>query len=308
MIKIVPNSKFKNKFVRRKKVTGTLLIKMENIIISDEKKFKEIEERFKEDGLNKIHILADFDKTLTKAFVDGEETPSIISVLRDGSYLTQDYAHRAQELYNKYHPIENDLNIPKEKKKRLMAEWWIAHFELLIKSGLNKKDIERVIKSNKIQFREGFLEFMDFLRENNIPLVIISSAGLGRESISQKLEQEKKFYDNIYIISNSFEWDESGKAIAIKQPIVHCANKDETLVQDFPDIFRAIKDRRNVILLGDSLDDIGMIGGLDYDNLIKIGFLNNRERNREDAYRSNYDVLILDDSSLDFINSFLNLV
>ena len=280
---------------------------MENIVISNEKRFKEVERKFQEGGLNKIHILADFDKTLTRAFVDDKEIPSIISILRDGSYLTPDYARKAHDLYDKYHPLENDPTIPKEEKKRLMAEWWITHFELLIKSGLNKKDIDRVIKSDKIKFRDGFLEFMDFLRDNNIPLIIMSSAGLGQESISQRLEQERKFHNNVYIISNSFEWNENGKAIAVRQPIVHCANKDETLVQDFPDAFRAVKNRKNVVLLGDSLDDIEMIEGFNYDNLIKIGFLNNKN-GVESAYRSVYDILVLNDSSLDFVNHFLKRI
>lgn len=282
--------------------------KMENIVISNEAKFKEAEKRFQEGGLGKVHILADFDKTLTRAFVDGKEVPSVISILRDGSFLTPDYASKAQELYNKYHPLENDKTIPKEEKKRLMAEWWTAHFELLIKSGLNKKDIERVVKSGRIKFRGGFLELADFLRNNNIPLVIMSSAGLGAESISQRLKQEGKLSGNIHIISNAFEWDKDGRAVSVKQPIVHGSNKDETLVQSFPEIFGAIKERRNVLLLGDSLDDVGMVEGYDYDNLVKIGFFSSKTKEGEEAYKSAYDVLITNDSSLDFINRFLKKI
>ncbi|MFH0852096.1 MAG: hypothetical protein V1845_00595 [bacterium] len=281
---------------------------MENIIICDEEKLKEIEKRFQEGGLDKVHILADFDKTLIRAFVDGKEAPSVISVLRDGSYLTPDYARKAQELYDKYHPLEKDPNISGEEKKRLMAEWWNTHFELLINSGLNKKDIEKVIRSGKIKFRDGFSELADFSKDNNIPLVIMSSAGLGQESISQRLEQEGKLYSNIYIISNSFEWDKNGKAIAVKQPIIHGANKDETLVQNFPEIFKAIKDKKNVILLGDNLDDVGMVEGFDYDNLIKIGFFNGKTKEGEDIYKSVYDILVLNDSSLDFVSHFLKRI
>jgi len=278
---------------------------MENIIISNEERLKETEKRFQEGGLDKVHILADFDRTLTRAFVDDKEVPSVASVLRDGNYLTPDYAHKAQEFYDKYHPLEKDPNIPREEKKRLMAEWWIMHFGLLIKSGLNRKDIEKVVKSGKIKFRDGFSELANFLKDNNIPLVIMSSAALGQESISQRLKQEGKLYSNIYIISNSFEWDENGKVVAVKQPIVHGGNKDETLVQNFPKIFRVIKDRRNIILLGDNLDDVGMVEGFDYDNLIKIGFLNENIEENLEYYKRNYDVIILNDSSMDCVNSLL---
>lgn len=281
---------------------------MENVIIPNEERFKETERRFQEGGLSKVHVLADFDKTLTRAFVDGKEVPSVISILRDGSFLTPDYASKAQALYDKYHPLENDKTISEEEKKRLMAEWWTTHFELLIQSGLNKKDIERVVKSGRIKFRDGFSELADFLRDSNIPLVIMSSAGLGVESISQRLEQEGKLSDNIHIISNAFEWDKDGRAVSVRQPIVHGSNKDETLVQSFPDIFKTIKDRKNVILLGDNLDDVGMVDGFDYDNLVRVGFFNSKTKEGEEAYKSVYDVLVTNDSSLDFVNRFLRQI
>jgi hypothetical protein len=43
---------------------------MQNIIYSNEKNFSETLENFKKEGLEKLHILADFDKTLTKLVVD----------------------------------------------------------------------------------------------------------------------------------------------------------------------------------------------------------------------------------------------
>ncbi len=281
---------------------------MKNLIIVNEKKFRETEKRFKEDGLGKVHVLTDFDKTLTNAFVDGERIPSLISVLRDGNYLNSSYRHKAQEFYEKYHPIENDFGVSREEKKRLMAEWWNAHYNLLIESGLNKKDIEKAVESRKVKLREGFSEFADFLKDKDVPLIVISAAGLGQKSISQKLKQDGRMYDNIHIISNAFEWDKEGRAVAVKKPIVHVANKDEVLVESFPEIFREIKDRKNVVLLGDSLDDVDMVKGFNYDNLIKIGFLNSEIEAKEEKYRELYDVLILNDSSMDFVNLFLQKI
>jgi len=257
-----------------------------------------------EDGAEKLHVLADFDRTLTTAFVNGKSVPSLTSILRDGNYLTPDYAKKANELYAKYHLIEIDSKIPAEEKKKAMEKWWTTHFDLLIQSGLNKKDLEKVVETGNVKFREGFADFIDFLQAHKIPLVIMSSSGLGRDAISMYLEREGKLNDNIYIISNSYEWDENGNAIAIKQPIIHLMNKDETAVQDFP-VFDAIKDRKNVLLLGDSLEDVGMVKGFDYDNLIKIGFLNENVEENLEQYKRNFDVVILNDSSMDYINGLL---
>lgn len=275
---------------------------MENY--SDRTKFDIVKEFFKQGKADKIHILADFDNTLTKTFVNGKIVPSITSILRDGNHLTPDYALKANELYNKYHRDELDISLSKEERKRLMEEWWMSHFDLLIKSGLRKKDIEEAVSSDLIQFREGFSEFIGLLKEHNIPLVILSSSGLGEESISLKFKKEEKMYDNLHIISNRYEWDKEGKAVSVIRPIIHMANKDQTFVRNFPIVLEAVKGRKNVILMGDSLDDIGMIEGFDYDNLIKIAFFNDKKEELLSAFKENYDVVI-SDSSMDFINNLL---
>jgi 5'-nucleotidase len=282
---------------------------MKNVIIPNQKEFNRLKENFIKDGLSKIHILSDFDRTLTNAFVNGENIPSILSVLRDGSYLTPDYAQKAHELYNKYHSVEVDPNIARTEKKEIMEEWWRKHFNLLIESGLKKSDIAKIVQSEKIKFREGFSKFVDLLKKNNIPLIIMSSSGLGKESISLKLVKEGKLYDNIHIISNDFNWDKDGNAVSVKEPIIHGANKDETLINDFDEIFQSVKDRKNVILIGDSPDDVGMVEGFKYDNLLKIGFLNYLEDEKIDEnlsrYKEIYDIVAVKDSSLDFLNGLL---
>lgn len=276
----------------------------ENIIIVDRERLEGLKREICRGGANKLQIISDFDRTLTTAFVNGQSVPSIISVLRDGNFLTPDYAAKAHELYDKYHPIEIDFNLPLEERKRAMKEWWQKHFDLLIKSGLNKSNLEKVVDSQKVKFRPGFAEFIDFLKDGHIPLVVMSSSGLGGEVILRYLEKSGKLFDNIKIVSNSFEWDEKGRAIAVKQPIIHVLNKDETVLEEFP-FFRDIKERKNVILLGDSLDDVGMVAGFNYDNLIKIGFLNENIEENFENYKKNFDAVILNDSSLDFVNRLL---
>ncbi len=277
---------------------------IKDIVISNPEELEKSRRAISESGVNKLHIIADFDKTLTTAFVNGEKMPSIISILRDGNYLTSNYALKANELYDKYHPIEIDPKVPLEEKKKAMYEWWATHFDLLIKSRLNKNDLKKVIESRKAKLRPGFTEFIGFLRTYNIPLVIMSSGGLGGDAISMYLKKEGKLYDNVHIISNSYEWDKNNNAIAVKQPIIHAMNKDETAIQDFP-VFNKIRNRKNVLLLGDSLGDIGMIQGFDYENLIKIGFLNENIEESLEHYNQNYNVVILNDSSMDYVNDLL---
>jgi 5'-nucleotidase len=276
---------------------------MDNIMLSNPKEIEKIKKQISKGGVDKFHVIADFDRTLTKEFVDGKRIPSVISILRDGSILSSDYDKKAHELFNKYHPIETNPNLSLEDKKKAMHEWWKTHFELLIKSGLNKKDLEKVVDSNKIQFRKGANNFMNFLHNKHIPLLIFSSAGIG-DTIQMLIKKRISFYDNIHVITNIFEWDEKGNAISVKKPIIHSMNKDETLIQNHPS-FGFIKNRKNVILLWDSIGDIGMVKGFDYDNLIKIGFLNDKIEENLELYKENFDIVLLNDSSMDYVNELL---
>lgn len=273
------------------------------MIISNQERFEELKEKFKKDGVEKLHVLADFDQTLTQAFVNNKRTPALISILADEGYLTSDYPEKANALFKKYYNIEIDPDIPFEEKREAMEEWWTKHFNLLISSGLDRNDIEEIVKSDNIALRKGVPELLNNLQSNNIPLVILSSAGVGQESIVSYLGYKKLLSDNIYIICNSFNWSEDGKAISVNQPIIHSLNKNETVIKDFPEVFEKIKERTNVVLLGNSIHDIDMITGFDYDNLIKIGFLNEEVDKNLEKYKENFDVVITNDSSAEFVNS-----
>jgi len=276
-----------------------------NIIIVNPQKFQKLIQEMQKDKARFLHVLSDFDRTLTYAFVKGERVPSMISILRSsGDYLGEEYAKEAQALFQKYHQKENDPKITLKERKRLMREWWLKHYQLLIKSGLSKKHLKIVIDSQKIKLRKGAKDFFKLLSLIKIPIVIMSASGLGTEAISMFLKKEKCFYSNIYIISNSFKWDKNGKAIGVKEPIIHSLNKDETMVKNFP-FYKKIKNRKNVILLGDSPEDVGMIEGFAYKNLIKIGFLNEDVDKNLKLYKKVFDVLILNDSSLYFIKSLI---
>lgn len=277
---------------------------MKDVIINDTKKLEIIKENIRKDGLGKLQVLSDFDKTLTACFTDGKKIVSLISILRDEHYLTPDYSAKAQALYDRYHPLEISPDLNKEEKNKLMHEWWKTHYDLLIESGLTKDDLKKVVTSKKISFRQGAEEFLDFLKSHDIPLVILSAAGVGSETISLYLEKHKKLSDNIFIVSNEFIWGNDDRAIGVKEPIIHSLNKNYSTISQKP-FFPKIKERKNIILLGDGLLDANMAEGFDYDNIIKIGFLNEDAKGELTNYQEKYDIIILNDGPMDYIlNSF----
>jgi 5'-nucleotidase len=274
------------------------------IIVRNQTLLEATKKVMKKGGAHDLHVLADFDRTLTTALVDGKNVPSLISLLRDGNYLTPDYAEKAHALFDTYHPIEIDQNIPFDEKSAAMEEWWRKHFALLITSGLNKSDIEKAVASGKVRLREGFDEVADLLHLHNVPFVIMSASGLGSESIALYLEHAGKLHDNVHIICNEYEWDEAGHAVGVHEPIIHGLNKHETAIQDYP-AFDAVRERRNVVLLGDSVNDIGMVQGFDYDHLITIGFLNDRVEEHLAHFQEVFDVVLTGDPSMTYVSDLL---
>ncbi|MFC1622453.1 hypothetical protein ACFL1Y_00445 [Patescibacteria group bacterium] len=275
------------------------------IVITNKSTFGGEINKISTNGADKFHVLADFDRTLTKNTApDGTKISSLISILRDENYLTPDYPEKAKSLAKYYISIEKNPKISLDERIKAMHEWWTKHFDLLIKSKLNKKDIEKAVLSHRLQLRQGVEEFLKFLKGKNIPLVILSSNGLGDESISIYLKNKNLLFDNIYIISNKYEWDKNGFAVGIKKPIIHTLNKDETILKNFP-FYKKIADRKNIFLLGDSPSDVDMITGFDYDNLFKIGFWNEPTPENQSVYEKNYDMLIKNDGSFEQINEIL---
>jgi cytosolic 5'-nucleotidase 3 len=275
-----------------------------NILISDKKRFEGIKNKIKADGLDNLHFLADFDRTLTYGLLNGVKTSSIISILRDGNHLSPDYAKKAHDLFDKYHPIEVDSTLPIDHRRRAMSKWWEEHNNLLIDSGLNINDLKSIAENDRLKFREGVFNFLDFLHQKKIPLIIFSASGCG-EAIELFFDKHNRNYPNILYIINKFNWDNNGNAVSIKGLIIHSLNKNETILKDIPSVYNIIKEKRNIILLGDSIGDLGMASGFDYKNLLTIGFLNPGYNKNKDDYLNKFDVVLEGDKDVNFINNLL---
>jgi 5'-nucleotidase len=279
-----------------------------NIIIPDCGKFGAVLDAIIAAGKEKLHIRMDFDGTVTEAVVGGKNVPSLISVLRDENFLGKDYSQKAHALYNKYRAIEIDPDIPDEEKKSAMREWWKTHFDLLIEKGFSKRHIETALQSARIRLRGGFTEFAALLAKNDIPLVIMSCSGMGEDMIKMVLEKNNVPLGNIYIVTNQYEWNDKGVAVAVKEPIVRVLNKDEESIRRVPHVYEVIKNRPNVLLVADSAADITMVKGAKIGNLLSFGFLNNDVDKQLESFKKTFDAILLNDAPMDFLNRILNFI
>ena len=272
---------------------------MEGIIISDEVEAKI--EKLKADGADKLHIVADFDRTLTRFKLNGEKAIGSFDKLNTSGYFSKEYGTKYLELYDHYYPLEISDEVPVEKKKIYMVEWWEKHMALILKEGLTKEMITSIFQDDSI-FRDDIDTFFELVDGHMIPLLIFS-AGIG-DSIEVLMEKRHYLADNIHIVSNFFIFDDEGTAIDVKRPFIHSYSKNEHEIEN-TDYLQSIKEKPNVILLGDSLGDLGMTEGIDHDTVLKIGFLNDNIENLRDDYEKAFDIVIMGSESIQYVNEIL---
>ena len=274
---------------------------MSDIIISDEKSFSKKKNDLIKSGFDNLHFVSDFDRTLTKAFVNSNFYPALISIFATEGYLSREFNNREKELFNYYHPYEISNSITLDEKKEKMEMWWDEMAQSLIDFSLNKGLFEEAAKSQKIQLRDKTKEVLEIINSKEVPFIIFSASGLGDISIKEVLKYKNLLFPNIDIISNKFLWDENGYAIDYEKPHIHPFNKKETTLS--PDIKEKISKRKNIILLGDSLGDSNMAET--NQTILKIGFLNYHIDEKIEEYKKHYDVVITNDGSMDFVYDLL---
>ncbi|KAG2669505.1 hypothetical protein I3843_14G037300 [Carya illinoinensis] len=258
-------------------------------------------------GPQKMQVIADFDRTLTRYSIDGQPGQSSHGLLQQGN---PEYDAKRQQLYEYYHPLEFSPKIPIEEKTKLMEEWWGKTHALLIEGGLTYDAIKQSVANATIAFREGVAELFEYLEERDIP-VLIFSAGLAdiiEEVLRQKLHRSFK---NVKIVSNRMVFDSDGCLVSFKGKTIHSLNKNEHALDmaaplheqlgdaDGPNNNNAsVKNRTNVLLLGDHIGDLGMSDGLNYETRISVGFLNDNVENSLDSYKRSFDIVYLNDTPM----------
>lgn len=244
-----------------------------------------------------IHIVADFDRTITS----GIACPTW-NLLSCSNVFPEEYNYRVCELNDNYRPIEINYSLTKEYREEKMTEWWDKSLELLIEYGVNQEMIAEIIANDKLLLlREGAMEFLKLCNSDNIPVIIIS-AGIGN-IIVEFLKHSQLLTENVHVISNFLSF-EDGVANGVKADIIHCLNKNESELHI--EIKEKIKDRPNAILLGDSIDDINMVSNERRNKTLAIGFLEDNIESNLDIYRNTFDIVYANNGSFEDITNLIN--
>ncbi|MBE5819501.1 MAG: hypothetical protein E7310_01535 [Clostridiales bacterium] len=233
-------------------------------------------------------VIIDFDKTLTTSYSDS-------SVGTIPNFLGGECLEKRTKNFQYYRPIELDYNLSKQEKQKLMKEWAEKSFSL-ISEYATEDVVKETAKVANLNLRKGAKEFLYKMKQNSIPVVIMS-AGVGN-IIKEFLQNEQILYDNITIVSNFFEFKNNKACISIEK-IMSTSNKEYSRIPK--ELRNEIEECNKVLLFGDIVEDIRMINKEQLHKTLTIGFLDyNIEKNLK-KYNENFDVVLSNESSFELI-------
>ncbi|XP_034045784.1 cytosolic 5'-nucleotidase 3-like [Thalassophryne amazonica] len=252
-------------------------------------------------GANTLQVISDFDMTLTRFAYNGKRCPTCHNILENSRLISNDGKVKLKELLNTYYPIEIDSSRSVEEKLPLMVEWWTKAHELLLEQKIKKDQLAEAVQESDAMLRDGYQLFFDQLYKHNVP-VLLFSAGIG-DILEEVIHQAGVFHPNVKVISNYMDFDEAGVLKAFKGELIHIYNKREGAMLNTR-LFQELRMRHNVLLLGDSLGDLNMADGVqDMQNILKIGFLNDKVEERKQSYLNAYDIVLVKDETLEIPNA-----
>ncbi|XP_030649555.1 cytosolic 5'-nucleotidase 3-like [Chanos chanos] len=278
----------------------------ESVSMRDPQRVEETLNSMRQAGPNTLQVISDFDMTLTRFAHNGKRCPTCHNILDNSKLISEECKAKLKDLLNTYYPIEIDSSRSVDEKLPLMVEWWTKAHDLLVQQQIRKDRLAIVVEESDAMLRDGYRQFFDHLRDQDVPLLIFS-AGIG-DVLEEVIRQAGVFHPNIKVFSNYMDFDESGVLRAFKGELIHIYNKREGALLNTGH-FQELRARHNVLLLGDSLGDLTMADGVqNLENILKIGYLNDKVEERKQSYLNTYDIVLVKDETLDVPNAILSYI
>jgi phosphoserine phosphatase len=238
---------------------------------------------FAKDGIDMLHLVSDFDLTLTAGKHPGQNlgTWDVMDEL-----MPPEGVARHTAIYNSFRPIEVAGTITSE----ITAEKWAETLDLITSYHMNIEDVEAAFLSIA-RLRSGAKELFDLCEAEHVPTVILSS---GIRNVIQLMTEHYNIHAD-YILSNDLEIDEVTRKVTgwRRDSLVHVRNKNE---MGHTELARLRITRPNVLLIGDVPDDVRMVAG---DSVIRIRVLDprkgepyNLEVVSEASFDGGYDLVV----------------
>lgn len=251
-------------------------------------------------SLAKLHIIIDFDRTLTH--------PSSVTswgILKNSKALSSSFHEKTSQLYKKYHPMEIDPLLAHDVKYSAMEDWWNEAHALLLSGDLTNSYIlvsffcnQKKLPSKRLKIwfvqdifrtekkRRNFLS-VAIRRRFQYSSSALVWAILLTQQLLKKIGLETSTFFQIICVMEMMELltNLSTKIFIhlakrfILQTVLHPLilfssfaaffAKEVVLDELHEDFAKAVFERKNVIVVGDSLGDCHMADGVAHDCVLK---------------------------------------
>lgn len=199
-------------------------------------------------GREKIHVVLDFDLTLTPSRNKPVQDATTWGLLE--RHLPAEASVEVKRLYDKYRPLE----VQGKMTVTDAVDWWESALRIHQKNGIKWSDIVCDVEE-KMSIRPYVKEFFDACEKKGIPTIIIS-AGI-KDVIDVWC---RKFgISPTVLLSTSLIFNQEGRISGWeKDSLIHLFNKKEKGHKELGDIRQS---RPNILLIGDTPDDALMVDG-----------------------------------------------
>ena len=173
------------------------------------------------------------------------------------------------------------------------VEWWERAHGLMMRYGVPKRQlIPRLVRDAKMIPRPGALELLKRLEELDVPVLIVS-AGLS-DVIEEFLRQHGALSENVTVCSNRLNYaaDQTPQSVE-PSPSITSFTKAYAY-SSASSFFEQHSDRKNLLVLGDSVTDVDAAENVPYDKCLSVGFLNARPDGT--AHAKAFDAVVLGNS------------
>jgi 5'-nucleotidase len=218
-------------------------------------------------GPSRLQVIADFDRTVTAASVDGRPGLSCHGVIEHCELLTPRYRAAMHAAYLKYRAYETDPSLSVAQKLPYMRAWYGYNHGLLVAEDFRRADIAAAVRQvsggggggvRQLALRPGCAQVISSLQKARVPLLLFS-AGLA-DVLAEIMAQHfaEPLAPSTFIVSNQMRWaGEEGEAegvggeeveeeeeeevarrgprlVGFSEPLLHMFNKDFSALRGTP--------------------------------------------------------------------------
>lgn len=226
-------------------------------------------------GVDQLHIIADFDRTISHP-----QSDSSWSLLKRFKF-PQSFHDALNELFVRFHKGEKQqwservltrscsggghdkvnrgtTGLDGRSKKAFLLffqfearllQWWRLSHEILLGQKVTKATFIEGVKEfgSHMYFRERTHELINTLREKRIPLLVLS-AGLG-DLIDAVIAREGANWDNVHVVSNHLVFGADGVATRFATKNITTFTKNEVIITEVHPTWEKVSRRGFVLSL-----------------------------------------------------------